>query len=154
MKNKPDHKQIRYTLEDCLKNQRKLSKMLKVLIQENRCLRLNEKDDFYSMLPKALLTQGAHDPVNMVIQQGWFTFSSLQNMFFRVADVTSDKVELHTLTPEEVTVTVDIKDLWQFLYDKMLYYLPLAASEALHLSGENIPRTEQGEFSFSSKTDL
>jgi len=153
MKNKSDQ-QIRYTLEDCLVHQRKLSTMLKDLIQENRCLRLNEKEEFYQILPKAMLTQGAYDPVNMVIEKGWFTFSSLQNMFLRVADLTSNKVRLKTSRPEVVEVTVEIKDLWEFLYEKMLYYFPLACSEALHLSGENVPRTEQGEFTFSSKNNL
>jgi hypothetical protein len=154
MKNKTDQKQIRYTLEDCLKHQRKLSNLVKTLIQENRCLSFNEKEELYNILPKAMLTQGASIPVSMVINKGWFTFSSLQNMFLRVADLTSNKIELHTSKPEEVTVTVEIHELWQFLYDKMLYYFPLACSEALHLSGENVPRTEQGEFMFSAKTKL
>ena len=106
------------------------------------------------MLPKALLTQGATSPVSMVIDKGWFTFASLQSMALRVADLTSNKVELKTSRPEKITVAVDIKDLWQFLYDKMLYYFPLACSEAVHLSGENIPKTEQGSFVFSSKQKL
>jgi hypothetical protein len=143
-------KQIRYTLEDCLINQRKLSELLKVLIQENRALQLNEKEELFRMLPKALLTQGANNPVSMVIDKGWFTYASVQNLALRAADLTTDKVQLNTTRPEKVEVTILISDIWQFLYDKMLYYFPLAASEALHLSGENIPRTEQGSYSFSS----
>jgi len=154
MKTKNDQKQIRYTLEDCLVNQRKLSSLFKQLIQENRCLRLNEKDKYYEILPKALLTQGATQPETMVINKGWFLFSSLQNMALRLADITSDKVELETSRPDKVKVIVDIKELWQFLYEKCLFYFPLACSEALHLSGENVPFKEQGDFSFSSKTKL
>jgi len=43
MKAKDSQRQIRYTLEDCIGNQRKLVKLIKDLITENRCLRLNEK---------------------------------------------------------------------------------------------------------------
>ena len=155
MKNKNlQGKQIRYTLEDTLRNQRKLSNLLKLLIQENRCITFDEKKMFYSLLPKALLGQGATEPVSMVIDHGWFTFSSLQNMALRLADITSSHVELNTSRPEKLTVRVDVKDLWQFLYDKILYFFPLACAEAVHISGENIPRTEQGEYSFSSKANL
>jgi hypothetical protein len=62
-----DEKQVRYTLEDCLVNQRKLVDLLKLVAQENRELRLNERDDFFRILPKALLTQGAFNPCSMVI---------------------------------------------------------------------------------------
>lgn len=151
MKNKEDkQKQIRYTLEDCLVNQRKLSELLKLLIVENRSLRLNEKEELYKMLPKALLTQGANNPVSMVIDKGWFTFASVQNLALRTADLTPDKVQLNNTRSEKVEVTIPISDIWQFLYDKILYYFPLACSEALHLSGENIPRVEQGSYVFSS----
>jgi hypothetical protein len=40
--------------------------------------------------------------------------------------------------------------MWQFLYDKLQYLFPLATAEAMHLSGENITRAEQGVYSFSS----
>jgi len=106
------------------------------------------------MLPKAMLTQGANNPVSMTINKGWFTFASVQNMALRVADLKHNKIQLKTSRPEIVEVIIDIKELWQFLYDKMLYYFPLACSEALHLSGENIPKTEQGSFVFSSKQKL
>ena len=34
-----DEKQVRYTLEDCLVNQRKLTELLKLVAQQNRELR-------------------------------------------------------------------------------------------------------------------
>jgi hypothetical protein len=54
-----DEKQVRYTLEDCLVNQRKLVELLKLVAQQNRELRSNEREDFFRMLPKGLLTQGS-----------------------------------------------------------------------------------------------
>ena len=147
-------KQIRYTLEDCLFNQRKLSELVKQLISDNRPLDMKEKPRYYELLPKSLLSQGATDPVSMVIQKGWFTFASIQNLAMRLADLTSDKVNLKTTRPEEVEITIPISELWQFLYDKMLYLFPLAAAEAVHLSGENIPRVEQGVYAFSSSQKL
>lgn len=68
----------------------------------------------------------------------------------RLADLTSNQVMLRTLKPEPVEVTIPIGDLWRFLYSKMLYYFPLVASEALHLSGESIPQVQQGAYSFTS----
>lgn len=149
-----DQRQVRYTLEDCLDNQRRLSDLLKMVIAENRCLTAGEKTLMYSVLPKALLTQGATLPVNVVIGKGWFTFASVQNLLLRLADVDGNRLRLSTSRPEEVAVMVDIGELWQFVYDKVLYFFPLAASEALHLSGENVPRVEQGVFSFSAKDSL
>jgi len=65
-----DEKQVRYTLEDCLVNQRKLVELLKQVAQENRELRLNEREDFFRMLPKALLTKGAVSPCSLVLGKG------------------------------------------------------------------------------------
>jgi|GEM_PF-4906404 len=149
-----DEKQVRYTLEDCLVNQRKLTELLKQVAQQNRELRLNEREDFFRMLPKALLTQGAVSPCSLVIGKGWFTFESVQALALRLADLTSNQVMLRTVKPEQVEVIIPIGDLWRFLYSKMLYYFPLAASEALHLSGENIPQQVQGAYSFSSSDKI
>jgi len=149
-----DEKQVRYTLEDCLVNQRRLVDLLKLVAQENRELRLNEREDFFRMLPKALLTQGAISPCSMVMGKGWFTFESVQALALRLADLTTNKVMLRTMKPEQVDVTIPISDLWRFLYSKMLYYFPLAAAEALHLSGENIPQVQQGSYSFTSSERL
>jgi hypothetical protein len=113
-----------------------------------------EKQVVCSVLPKALLTQGATLPVNLVIGDGWFTFASVQNMLLRLADVDGCRLRLSTSRPENVVVVVDIGELWQFVYDKVLYFFPLAAAEALHLSGENVPRVEQGVFSFSAQDSL
>ena len=154
MTGKEKQKQIRYTLEDCLFNQRKLSELVQQLIGDNRPLDVKEKVRYYELLPKSLLSQGAADPVSMVIQKGWFTFASIQNLAMRLADLTTDKVNLRTTRPEEVEISIPISELWQFLYDKLLYLFPLAAAEAVHLSGENIPRTEQGVYSFSSSQRL
>lgn len=154
MAGKEKQKQIRYTLEDCLFNQRKLSELVQQLIMDNRPLTIKEKLRYYELLPKSLLSQGATDPVSMVIAKGWFTFASIQNLAMRLADLTTDKVNLKTTRPEEVEITIPISELWSFLYDKLLYLFPLAAAEAVHLSGENIPRTEQGVYSFSSSQRL
>ena len=57
-----------------------------------------------------------------------------------------------SISPREVFV--DIGELWQFLYDKFLYYFPQACSEALHISAESVERPKQGSYKFSSKGDL
>ena len=141
-------------MEDCLVNQRKLTELLKLVAQQNRELRLNEREDFFRMLPKALLTQGAVSPCSLVIEKGWFTFESVQALALRMADLTSNKVLLKTTKPEQVEVTISIGELWRFLYSKLLYLFPLAAAEALHLSGENIPQVTQGAYSFTSSEKI
>ena len=87
-------KQLRMTLQDTLFFQNKLRNLLKTLIAENRTLTQKEKTEFFEMLPKALLSQGSTDPTYMVIQDGWFIFSSVQNLAHRLADLNGDKVFL------------------------------------------------------------
>ncbi len=147
-------KQIRLTLEDCLRNQEQLKNLLKDLIRNNRHLEHTEKHIFFRMLPKALLSQGTDMPVSIVIQGGWFTFASLQNLAHRVADLHTSRVNLQTHRPENVEVTVDIALLWEFLYDKCLYFFPLASAEAVHISAETIERPLQGSYEFSSSNNL
>jgi hypothetical protein len=81
-------------------------------------------------------------------------FESLQALALRLADITTNKVMLRTVKPEQVEVTIPIADLWRFLYSKMLYYFLLAAAEAFHLSGENIPQQVQGSYSFTSSEKI
>jgi hypothetical protein len=155
MRVKPDQgKQIRLTLEDALKYQDRLKEKLKILISENRALGYKEKKHFFELLTKALLSQGATNPVYFVKDNGWFIFASAQNMAHRIADLNTNKIKLRTNKPEKVEVTVEISELWQFLYDKFLYLFPQACSEALHLSAESVERPKQGSYKFTSKGDL
>lgn len=147
-------KQVRLTLEDCLWNQRLLKDKLKDLIRNNRPLEHDEKQDFFRMLPKALLSQGTEEPVSLVIQDGWFTFASMQNLAHRMGDLYTNKVNLQTHKPQQVDVTVDISELWQFLYDKSLFLFPLASGEAVHISAETIERPHQTSYEFSAQGNL
>ena len=128
--------------------------MLKVLISENRPLTYPERKTFFEMITKALLSQGCSDPVYLVKNNGWFIFASAQSLAQRLADINTSKIKLKTNRPEKVEVTVDIAELWQFLYDKFLFLYPQACSEALHISAESIERAKQGSYKFSSRGDL
>ena len=89
-----------------------------------------------------------------VKDKGWFIFESVQTLALRLCDLTTDKVKLVTNKPESVTVVVSIGELWQFLYDKVLYLFPQAGSEATHLSTEFVDRPQQGVFDFDAKEKL
>ena len=154
MASKDKGKQVRLTLEDALYNQDQLRELLKKLISENRTLTYPEKQKYFQILPKALLSQGATDLVHFVKEDGWFIFASLQNLAHCLADLSGDKVFLKTTRPEKVEITIDVSELWQFLYDKMLYLFPQACAEAIHISAESIERPEQKSFEFTSKGDL
>lgn len=147
-------KQIRMTLQDCLYNQGCLRDMLKVLINENRPLGHKERQEFYNVLPKALISQGATDPVYFVHNNGWFIFASIQNLAHRLADINGNKLKLKTSRPENVEVVLTIGELWKFLYEKILYLFPQASAEAIHISAETVERPQQGAYSFSSKEEL
>jgi hypothetical protein len=147
-------KQIRLTLEDTLFYQNEMRELLKILISENRPLSFKEKQSFFEMLPKALLSQGAVEPVYFVKDKGWFIFSSVQNLAHRLADLSGEKVQLRTSRPEKVEITITIGELWQFFYDKCLFLFPQACSEAIHMSAESVERPVQGSFDFTSKGDL
>jgi len=148
------NKQVRYTLEDCLHFQNKMKDLVKKKITENTPLTEKEKPLFFKYLPKALMSQGAVDPACAFIEGGWFKFASIQSLAHRMADLTTSKVFLKTTRPEKVEVTIPIRELWQFLYDKMLYLFPQATSEAIHISAESVERPQQKSFDFSSKGDL
>ena len=154
MRSKPEGKQIRLTLEDALKYQEKLKERLKILISENRPLEHNEKKTFFEMVTKSLLSQGCTEPVYFVKDNGWFIFQSSQTLAHRLADISTNRLKLKTDRPEKVEIIVEISELWQFLYDKFLYYFPQACGEALHISAESVERTKQGSYKFSSKGDL
>jgi len=147
-------KQIRMTLQDCLYNQGLLRQMLKVLINENRPLTHKEKQEFYNILPKALISQGANDPVYFVYKNGWFIFSSVQNLAHRIADLYGNKIKLKTSRPEKIEVVLPISELWKYLYNKVLFLFPKASAEAIHISAETIERPQQGAYGFSSKEEL
>ena len=73
-----DERQVRMTLQDCLVNQGNLSRLLKQLVSENRCLKLQEKERLKEILYKALLSQGTKLSVCFVKDRGWFIFESVQ----------------------------------------------------------------------------
>lgn len=154
MRSKPEGKQIRMTLEDTLRYQAELKSLIKTLISENRTLNYKEKKQYFEMITKALLSQGCTDPVYFVKENGWFIFSSVQNFAHRLADLTTNRVKISTNRPERIEVTLDISELWVFLYDKFLYLFPQSCAEALHLSAESVERLKQGSYKFSSKEDL
>ena len=147
-------KQIRLTLEDTINYQDQLRTLLKSLIMENRPLTHPEKQKYFQLLPKALMSQGTVEPVYFVYDKGWFIFSSLQNLAHRLADLHTNKVFLKTSRPEEVEVTISIGELWQYLYDKALHLFPQACSEAIHLSAESIERPQQKSFEFTAKEEM
>ena len=147
-------KQIRMTLQDCIYNQGLLREMLKILINESRPLTHKEKQDFYNILPKALISQGTIDPIYFVYNNGWFIFASVQNLAHRLADLNGKEIKLMTTRPEKVEVVLPIGDLWKFLYEKVLFLFPMASAESIHISAETIERPQQGAYSFSSKEEL
>lgn len=147
-------KQVRLTLEDCLWNQQRLREKLKDLLTNNRPLGHQEKQELLHILPKALLSQGSIEPVSLVIDGGWFTFASLQNLVHRMADLYTSKVLLQTSKPDNVEVIVDISDLWRFVYERCLFLFPLASAEAVHMSAETVERPRQTSYEFSAQGDL
>ena len=151
---KDKEKQMRMTLQDAIHFQKVLRKLIQQLISENRPLKPEEKAKYFETLPKALLSQGSVDTVSVVIEDGWFTFASIQNLALRMTDLSTDKVHMKTTRPEKVEITIPISELWQFLYDKILYLFPQATSEAIHISAESVERPQQKSFEFSSGSDL
>lgn len=145
-------KQVRMTLEDTLRYQSELSDLMKQLIKENRPMSDKERKRIPELLAKALLTQGAVKCVTMVIEGGWFTFASLQNMILRTSEITKPYVRLTTHRPEHNTQVGSIAEMWKFIYGQLLYYYPLASAEAFRVSKESMYRVEQGSFEFDSRS--
>lgn len=154
MTSKGKGKQVRLTLEDTINFQDQLRTMLKSLISENRPLSHIEKPKYFQLLPKALMSQGTVEPIYFVHSKGWFIFSSVQNLAHRLADLYTNNVSLKTNRPEQVEITISIGELWQYLYDKVLYLFPQACSEAIHLSAESIERPQQKSYEFTATQEM
>ena len=142
--------QVRHTLEDTLMFQDEASELIKLLINENRPTKLNERKRLRMLMAKALLSQGAVECVTLVIEGGWFTFASLQNMILRVSELNENLVRLVTHKPENNVQVGSIAELWKFIYDQLLYYFPLATAEAMRISKESMFKTEQQSYEFDS----
>jgi hypothetical protein len=154
MGSKNKGKQIRLTLEDTIHFQNQFRELLRSLISENRPLTHGEKPRYFQLLPKALMSQGAVDPVYFVYDKGWFIFSSVQNLAHRLADLYTDKVFLRTSRPEQVEITIPIGELWQYLYEKCLFLFPQACGEAIHMSAESVERPQQKSYEFTAREEL
>ena len=151
--NKNDYEktqQVRHTLEDTLMYQEEASELIKLLINENRPMKLNERKRWRMLMAKSLLSQGAVETVTLVIEGCWFTFASLQNMTLRVSEINENMVRLTTHKPEHNVQIGSIGELWKFIYDQLLYYFPLATAEAMRISKESMFKTEQESFDFDS----
>lgn len=147
-------RQVRHTLEDTLSFQDEFSELFKLLINENRPMRLNERKRSKQIMPKALLSQGAVECITLVIEGGWFTFASLQNMILRVSEINENMVRLTTHKPEHNVQVGSIGELWKFIYNQLLYYFPLAAAESLRISKESMFKTEQESYEFDSLEEI
>jgi len=146
--------QVRKTLEDCLKYREDLSDLIRQLRDENRPMTLTERKRLPKLMASALLSQGAIECVTLVIEGGWFTFASLQNMILRVSEIGENMVRLTTHKPSHNVQTGSIGELWKFIYDQLLYYYPLASAEAIRLSKESQYRVEQAAYDFDSREGL
>lgn len=152
MKNKDEEtKQVRLTLEDTIRYQEELSDMMKLLITENRPMNSKERKRLRKVMAQGLLSQGAVNCTTLIIEGGWFTFSSLQNMILRVSEIDENLVRLTTHKPEHNTQVGSIGELWKFIYNQLLYYFPLATAEAFRVSKESLYKVEQGAYEFDSK---
>jgi hypothetical protein len=147
---KDTNQQVRLTLEDTIRSQNKLRVILQQLIQYNRALLDTEKEEFFELVSKSLLSQGTGESVNFVYEGGWFQFASAQNLAQRMSDLTTEKVYLKTIAPEVVEATIPISTLWKFLYNWCLYLFPRACAESWHISAESQMKQKAGTYSFSS----
>lgn len=142
--------QVRHTLEDTLMYQDELSELFKLVINENRPMRLNERKRMRQIMPKALLSKGAIECVTLVIEGGWFTFASLQSMILRVSEINENMVRLTTHKPEHNVQVGSIGELWKYVYDQLHYLYPLAAAEAIRMSKESQYKVDQESYDFDS----
>ena len=146
--------QERLTLDDTLFYQNKLRDLLQRLTEYNRPLLETEREEYFEMLSKSLISQGSSDPVSLVLEGGWFVYASVQSLALRLADLTTPRVSLKTMRPDEVSIVVDIKVLWGFLYSWVVYLFPKACAEAWHISAESPVSQKAGTYSFSSREKL
>ena len=152
--NEEKSRQVRKTLEDTQSNQKELKDLLKLLINENRAMRLNEREQLPGIMAKAMLSQGATECITLIIQSGWFTFASLQSLILRVSEINEPYIRLETHRPTSNVQKGSIAEIWKYIYEQLQYYFPLASAEAVRLSKESSFMVEQEAYDFDSTQEV
>ncbi|MHA1212500.1 MAG: hypothetical protein ACTSSH_08570 [Candidatus Heimdallarchaeota archaeon] len=114
----------------------------------------DEKKQVYSLLPKALLSQGTDEPFIMREGSKIITFESTQTLALRLMEIEKDYVHIKVEHPEKIDVIYPIGRMWGELYTKLLYLFPKSLSESMKMSSEQLKREQQGSFEFSPNKEL
>lgn len=141
-------KQVRLTLEDTISSQIELRKLVKAKRDTNKPVTDKEKEKLYSLLPKALLSQGTMEPCIVKWEGKIITFESTQTMVLRLMDIRNAFVHIVVKYPESIDTVQPITWLWSILYDKLQYLFPKALAEATRMSSEQLKRIQQGALDF------
>jgi len=147
-------KQIRLTLEDTLYSQVQLLDLIKLKRNASECLSKDEKETIYSLLPKALISQGTNEPFIMREGTKIITFESTQTLALRLMEIDKDFVNIKVKHPEPIDVIYPIGKMWEALYTKLLYLFPKALADAMKMSSEQLKKEQQGSFEFSPGQEL
>jgi len=133
MKLNTNEKTIRYGYFDNLLHQQTIRNTLEKLIYENRPLRYPEREGFISTFSKAFFGVGVNVTVLFPTKYGKIPLGKLHYFGQKMAYLNSDKV---SLSYNGNTVTVDIKELWEILFEYSIRIFPHSQAQAIRMSGE------------------
>lgn len=126
-------KQVRLTYEDTINAQEKLRDFVWKKFKHNDFVHMGEESEYIKLLNKAFRSQGNWRIAYYMYQNMKIPLNPVHSFAMRLCFVYSPKVEIERY---DVTLEIDIKEMWAILLEEMFFIFPAALEEALKISGE------------------
>lgn len=136
---------------DTIKYQQQLAEILRRKCVEP-VLTEEEKTGLPYLTANALLSQGKREHVIITFYGGALDLGSLHSAILRLVDWANDPVI--RVTQNYLTFTLDLKKVWDDIYQLCLNAFPRALSEALAMSKEMPYRDDVSAYRFSIDSNL
>ena len=139
------------TFLDTIKYQQQLAEILRRKCSEP-VLTDEEKTGLPYITANALLSQGRKEHVILIYYCGTIDLGSLHSSILRLVDWANYPVI--RVTQKKITFTLDLKIVWDHIYQMCIDAFPKALSEALSMSKEMPYREDIKSYRFSMDSDL
>ena len=143
--------QIRATLMDTQRAQQELESFVDIKRRNNEPIHIEEIKHYQQLVARAFLSQGNWRRIYWVEGTAKIPLGPCHTFALSIGRVFRNKVKIKRFNFE---IIVDVKDLWQLLYDQFPIIFPSALEEAFVRSAESRTFGTMGSFDFSSKENL
>jgi hypothetical protein len=110
---------------------------------------MGEEKDYITLLDHAFRSQGNWRIASYTYDNMKIPLNPVHSFAMRLCYVYSPKVKIERY---DVTLEIDIKELWSIILEEMFYIFPAALEEALKISGEFSKGEEREAFEWKHQT--